>query len=128
MFTRGILMKVLLVDDAEFARMTLKRLLDDCGFNFQYVEASTGVEAIQMYRRILPDLVIMDINMPGMDGITAVREIIKIDKESKIVMCSSLGYQQKVDDAIAAGAMEFIVKPYQKETVVSAIEKVFGLS
>lgn len=121
-------MKVLLVDDAEFARMTLKRLLDDYGFNFQYAEASNGVEAVRMYRKILPDLVIMDINMPEMNGITAVSEIRKIDKEAKIVMCSSIGYQQKVDDAIAAGALDFIVKPYQKETVVTAIEKVFGLS
>lgn len=120
-------MKVLLVDDAEFARMTLKRLLDDYGFNFQYAEASNGAEAVQMYRKILPDLVIMDINMPEMDGITAVSEIMKIDKEAKIVMCSSIGYQKKVDDAIAAGARDFIVKPYQKETVASAIEKVFGL-
>lgn len=121
-------MKVLLVDDAEFARMTLKRLLDDYGFNFQYAEASTGVEAIQMYRKILPDLVIMDINMPEMDGITSVREIMKIDTEAKIVMCSSMGYQKKIDEAIDAGALAFIVKPYQKETVASAIEKALGLS
>lgn len=121
-------MKVLLVDDAEFARMTLKRLLDHCGFNFQYAEASHGAEAVQMYRKILPDLVIMDINMPEMDGITAVSEIKKIDKDAKIVMCSSLGYQQKIDEAFAAGAVAYIVKPYDKETVTTVLEKVFGLA
>lgn len=120
-------MKVLLVDDAAFIRMSLKQILDEAGYDFTYVEAGTGSEAISMYKRTSPDLVIMDITMPEMDGITAVRSIMDVDSKAKIIMCSAIGYQEKVVDAITAGAKDFIVKPYDKEKIIATVKKVLKL-
>ena len=120
-------MKVLLVDDAMFVRMSLKKILDDAGFHFEYLEAGDGMEAISMYKTYSPDLVIMDITMPKMDGIKAVSEIVAIDHEAKIIMCSSVGYQEKVVAAITAGAQDFIVKPYEPKKVVAAIKAVLKI-
>lgn len=120
-------MKVLLVDDAAFIRMSLKKILDDAGYDFTYVEAGNGSEAISMYKRMTPDLVIMDITMPEMDGITAVKSIMEIDPKANIIMCSSIGYQEKVVDAITAGAKDFIVKPYEKEKIIATVKKVLKL-
>ena len=120
-------MKVLLVDDAAFIRMSLKKILDESGLGFTYVDASTGREAIDMYKMCKPDLVVMDITMPEMDGITAVREIKAIDSEAKIIMCSSIGYQEKVVDAITAGALDFIIKPYNKDKILATIKKVLKI-
>lgn len=97
-------MKVLLVDDAAFVRMSLKKILDDAAFGFEYVEAGDGEEAIEKYKLYSPDLVIMDITMPKMDGIAAVGRIKEIDDNARIIMCSSMGYQEKVVDAVTAGA------------------------
>ena len=120
-------MKVLLVDDAAFVRMSLKRVLDDSDYDFSYVEAATGEEAINLFKIEKPDLTIMDITMPGMNGIEAVEKIMEIDPNAKIIMCSSMGYQEKVVDAITAGAVDFIVKPYTKEKILLAVEKVMKL-
>lgn len=120
-------MKVLLVDDAMFVRMSIKKILDDSEFDFTYLEASTGAEAIREYKKSSPDLVIMDITMPEMDGITAVQKIMEIDSGAKIIMCSSMGYQEKVVDAVTAGAMDFIVKPYEPQKVMAAVKKVLKL-
>ena len=120
-------MKVLLVDDAAFIRMSLKKILDDSPYEFTCYEAGTGNEALEMYRAYRPDLVIMDITMPELDGITAVHMIKEIDEGAKIIMCSSLGYQEKVVEAVTAGAMDFIVKPYEASKVMSTIEKVMKL-
>ena len=121
-------MKVLLVDDAAFVRMSLKKILDDADLGFEYVEAGDGEEAIKKYKMYTPDLVIMDITMPKMDGITAVKEIKAIDSDATIIMCSSMGYQEKVVDAITAGASDFIIKPYEAAKVISSIKAVMRLN
>ena len=120
-------MKVLLVDDAAFVRMSLKKILDDASFGFEYIEAGDGEEAIEKYKIYSPDLVIMDITMPNMDGITAVSKIKEIDDNAVIIMCSSMGYQEKVLDAITAGAKDFIIKPYEADKVVKSIRAVLKL-
>lgn len=112
---------ILIVDDAPFVRRTLKKILEEAGFNV-VGEAGDGNEAVTMYGSLKPDLVTMDITMPELDGIDAVRAIIKQDPNAKIVMCSAVGQQDKVVDAVRAGAKDFIVKPFKKERVLSAIE------
>lgn len=120
-------MKVLLVDDAAFVRMSLKKVLDSSEYDFTYYEASTGIEALEVYKGYQPDLVIMDITMPELDGINAVRKIKEFDDKAKIIMCSALGYQDKVLEAITAGALDFIVKPYEASKVIGTIEKIMKL-
>lgn len=120
-------MKVLLVDDAAFVRMSLQKILDNSQYDFTYYEASTGKEAMSAYKAYKPDFVIMDITMPELNGIQAVKEIKEIDSEAKIIMCSALGYQEKVVEAISAGALDFIVKPYEASKVIKTIEKVMKL-
>jgi len=115
--------KVLVVDDAVFMRMMLKDILLKNGF-IVVGEASNGNEATILYQELRPDIVTMDITMPEMDGITAVKEIKKIDSNAKIVMCSAMGQQAMVLDAIQAGAKDFIVKPFQEDRVIDAITKV----
>lgn len=120
-------MKVLLVDDAAFVRMSLKKILDDMALGFEYIEAGDGEDAIEKYKIYSPDLVIMGITMPKMDGITAVGRIKEIDDNAKIIMCSSMGYQEKVLDAITAGAKDFIIKPYEAAKVAKSIKAVLKL-
>lgn len=116
--------KVLLVDDAAFMRMRCAKLLTENGYSVD--EAENGLEAVEKYQAIKPDLVLMDITMPVMDGLAAVAEIRKIDPEAKIVMCSALGQQNTVMSAIKAGAKDFIVKPYQPEKILSTIKRFIG--
>jgi two-component system chemotaxis response regulator CheY len=113
--------KVLVVDDAAFMRMRCAKLLTENGYSVD--EAENGQEAIDKYIDIKPDLVLMDITMPVMDGLTAVAEIKKIDPDAKIVMCSALGQQNTVMSAIKAGAKDFIVKPYQPEKILTTIKR-----
>lgn len=120
-------MKILLVDDAAFVRMSLKKIIEDAGFEFTFLEASTGTQAIESYRINEPDLVIMDITMPEMNGIEAVQEIKKINPDAKIIMCSAMGYQAKVLEAVDAGALDFIIKPYETEKVISSIKTALKL-
>lgn len=117
--------KVLVVDDAAFMRMMIKNILSKEGFEI-VGEAENGLQAVEKYKELNPDLVTMDITMPEMDGITAVKEIIKINSAAKVVMCSAMGQQAMVIDAIQAGAKDFIVKPFQAERVVEAVSKVVG--
>ena len=126
-YTGGLLMKVLLVDDAAFVRMSLKKILNESKYDFEFIEASDGEDAVNKYKINSPDLVIMDITMPKMDGISAVREIRGYDHNANIIMCSSIGYQEKVVDAITAGASDFIVKPYEADKVIRSIEAVMKL-
>ncbi len=117
--------RVLIVDDAAFMRMMIKDILRKGGY--QVVgEAEDGVRAIEKYRELKPDLVTMDITMPDMDGITAVKEIRGTDPSAVIIMCSAMGQQAMVIDAIQAGAKDFIVKPFQPDRVLEAIRKVLG--
>lgn len=114
--------KVLIVDDAAFMRMMIKDILTKNGFEVAG-EAENGITAIEKYKDIRPDLVTMDITMPEMDGIAAVKEILAFDPEAKVIMCSAMGQQAMVIDAIQAGAKDFIVKPFQPERVIEAVSK-----
>ena len=116
---------ILLVDDAAFMRMMLKDILVKNGYEV-LGEAENGLKAVEKYKELNPDLVIMDITMPEMDGITAVKEIKKVDPNAKIIMCSAMGQQAMVIEAIQAGARDFIVKPFQPDRVLEAVRKAVG--
>ena len=117
--------RVLIVDDAAFMRMMIKDILQKNGFEV-VGEASNGVEAVNLYKKERPDVVTMDITMPDMDGIEAVKEIRTFDANAKIIMCSAMGQQSMVMDAIKSGAKDFIVKPFQADRVLESIRKVIG--
>jgi|SRR5690625_334879 len=114
--------KVLIVDDAAFMRMMIKDILDKNGFEV-VGEAQDGQQAVEKYNELKPDLVTMDITMPEKDGITALKEIRETDPDATIIMCSAMGQQSMVIDAIQAGARDFIVKPFQADRVIEAITK-----
>ncbi|MFS1513189.1 response regulator [Chengkuizengella sp. SCS-71B] len=114
--------KILIVDDAAFMRMMIKDILSKNGFEV-IGEAIDGSQAVEKYRDLQPDLVTMDITMPEMDGIEALKQIKKMDPNSKVIMCSAMGQQAMVIDAIQAGAKDFIVKPFQADRVIEAIKK-----
>lgn len=116
---------ILIVDDASFMRMMIKDILTKNGFTV-LGEAENGLKAIEKYKELNPDLVIMDITMPEMDGIQAVKEIKKINSNAKVIMCSAMGQQAMVIEAIQAGAKDFIVKPFQADRVVEAVKKVLN--
>lgn len=115
--------KVLLVDDAAFMRMRCAKLLSAEGF--EVAEAANGREAIEKYETFRPDLVLMDITMPEMDGITATREIRQRDGNANVIIVSALGQQSMVLEAVRAGARDFVVKPYEAERILEAIKRVF---
>ncbi|BCJ87194.1 response regulator [Effusibacillus dendaii] len=117
--------KILVTDDAMFMRVALKNMLEKNGFTV-VGEADNGRVAVEKYKELQPDLVTMDITMPDMDGIQAVKEIRKIDPNAKIVMCSAMGQQAMVLDAIQSGAKDFIVKPFEEERVIQSIKKALG--
>lgn len=114
--------KILIVDDAAFMRMMLKDILTKGGHDV-VGEAENGLVAIQKYSELKPDIVTMDITMPEMEGVEAVKEIRKKDANAKIVMCSAMGQQGMVVQAIQAGAKDFIVKPFQGDRVLDAIRR-----
>ncbi|EJL47082.1 chemotaxis protein CheY [Brevibacillus agri] len=114
--------KVLIVDDAAFMRMMIKEILSKNGYSV-VGEASDGAQAVEKYKELGPDLVTMDITMPEMDGISALKEIKKLDPNARVIMCSAMGQQAMVIDAIQAGAKDFIVKPFQADRVLEAIKK-----
>jgi two-component system chemotaxis response regulator CheY len=117
--------QVLITDDTAFMRMTLRNILEKNGY--QVVgEAEDGQVAVDKYRELRPDLVTMDITMPRMDGITAIKKIIEIDSQAKIVVCSAMGQKSLVIEALNAGARDFIVKPFQAERIVNALQKIVG--
>lgn len=116
---------ILIVDDAAFMRMMIKDILSKNGFNV-VGEAENGVKAVEKFTELSPDLVIMDITMPEMDGIEAVKAIKGIDAAANIIMCSAMGQQAMVIESIQAGAKDFIVKPFQAERVIEAVSKVTG--
>lgn len=117
--------RVLIVDDAAFMRMMIKDVLSKNGYEI-VGEAENGQKAIEKYKELTPDLVIMDITMPEVDGIQAVKEIKSSDPDAKIVMCSAMGQQAMVIESIQAGARDFIVKPFQADRVLEAVKKVIG--
>lgn len=114
---------ILIVDDAAFMRMMIKDIVTRNGYEV-IGEAENGIQALEMYNKLKPDLVTMDITMPERDGISAVKDIIAADAHAKIIMCSAMGQQALVMDAIKAGAKDFLVKPFKADRVLHAIEKV----
>lgn len=117
--------KILIVDDAAFMRMMIKDILEKNGYEV-VGEAQDGAEAVEKFQELRPDLVTMDITMPEMDGITALKKIREIDPDAKVIMCSAMGQQAMVIDAIQAGAKDFIVKPFQADRVLEAVRKTIG--
>ena len=114
---------ILICDDAAFMRMMIKDILTKNGYTVAG-EAENGVKAIEKYNEVHPDLVLMDITMPEMDGIEALKGIKGINANAKVVMCSAMGQQGMVMDAIRAGAADFIVKPFDTDRVIKALDKV----
>ena len=116
--------KILIVDDAAFMRMMIKDILTKNGYEV-VAEAANGVEAVELYKSHQPDLVTMDITMPEMDGIEAVKQIKAVNPAAKVIMCSAMGQQSMVMDAIKAGANDFIVKPFQADRVLEDSRIIF---
>ncbi|HET8725046.1 MAG TPA: response regulator [Anaeromyxobacteraceae bacterium] len=117
--------KVLIVDDAAFMRNMIRDIFASGGFEV-VGEAANGLEAVEKYRELRPDLTTMDIVMPFKSGIEATREIVKVDPHAVVVMCSALGQEALVMEAIEAGASDFIVKPFKSEDVIAVVRKVLG--
>ena len=116
--------KIMVVDDAAFMRMRCKKMLTQSGY--EVTEAATGAQAVDMYREEHPDMVLMDITMPDMDGMTALKEILKIDPNAKVAMVTAMGQQSMVMEALKAGARDFVVKPYDQDRVMAAVKKIMG--
>ena len=114
--------RVLLADDLYFMRMVQKEVLEANGYQI-VGEASTGTEAVANYEELKPDLVVLDITMPEMNGLEAMRKIFEIDPQAKIIICSAIGQQNLIVEAINAGIKDFIVKPFKPERLLSAINK-----
>ncbi|MCI9456331.1 MAG: response regulator [Oscillospiraceae bacterium] len=117
--------KIMLVDDAAFMRMTIKNALTKAGYD-NIIEASDGQIAVETYQKEHPDLVIMDITMPNMDGIQALQAIKTADPEARVVMCSAMGQEGMVVEAIKLGAKDFIVKPFKQDRILQTVEKIIG--
>ena len=117
--------RILIVDDAEFMRMMLTDILVENGYEISG-EAKDGEEALRLYKELKPDLVTMDIVMPGAGGIESIREILKTDPEAKILVVSARGQQALVKEAIEAGAKGFVVKPFKPEKVIEEVERILG--
>jgi len=113
---------VLITDDTAFMRMTLRNVIQKNGFTV-VGEAADGEEAVNKYKELRPDLVTMDITMPKMDGITAIKEIVKFDPNARIIVCSAMGQKPMVIEALNAGARDFLVKPFDAQRVVEALHK-----
>ena len=114
--------KVLIVDDAAFMRISIKNMLTKNGYEI-VGEAENGAMGVQMYNDLQPDIVTMDITMPEMSGLDALKEIIKADPQAKVVMVSAMGQEAMVREAIVSGAKGFIVKPFKEEGIIAAMKK-----
>ena len=116
---------ILICDDAAFMRMMIKDILTKNGYNI-VGEAENGAKAVEKYAELKPDLVLMDITMPEMDGIEALKKIKAADANASIIMCSAMGQQAMVIESIQSGAKDFIVQPFQAARVLEAVQKVVG--
>ena len=117
--------KILLVDDAAFMRKVIKDTLSKNGYTDLH-EAVDGADAVEKFTELSPDLVIMDITMPNMDGIQALQAIKTADPEARVVMCSAMGQEGMVVEAIKLGAKDFIVKPFKQDRILQTVEKIIG--
>ncbi len=117
--------RILIVDDAIFMRNMLRNIFVESGFEIA-AEAASGSEALKQYQAVSPDLVTMDIVMPEMNGIEALKEIIGFDAEAKVVICSALGQESLIIEAIEAGAKDFIIKPFKPARVIEVAQRVLG--
>lgn len=118
--------KILVVDDAGFMRKMVQTHLSKGGYD-TFIEGEDGQKAVELYSQHKPDLVIMDITMPNMDGIEALRTIRSQDPSAKIVMCSAMGQESMVMEAIKLGALDFIVKPFKQERILQTVNKILPL-
>lgn len=119
--------RVLVVDDAIFMRATIGKMLEENGHSM-VGEASTGIEAVEKFVEVKPDIVILDITMPEMDGIAALKRIKIIEPKAKIIICSAIGQKDKVVEAIEEGALSFIVKPFEADQLIDAVEQAMGVA
>ncbi|MDH3212552.1 MAG: response regulator [Myxococcales bacterium] len=117
--------RVLVADDASFMRQMIREIVESDGHEV-VAEASDGLEAFDEYKRVSPDIVTMDIVMPRRSGIDAVRSIIEMDPDARVVMCSALGQESLVTEALEAGARDFIVKPFKPDNVIATLTKVLA--
>lgn len=115
---------ILVVDDAAFMRMRCAKLLKDNGYDV--IEASNGLEAVSSFREQRPDAVLLDITMPEMDGLAALKEIKKIDPAARVAMVTAMGQQSMVMDALKSGARDFVLKPFQPERVLDSLKKLLA--
>lgn len=118
---------ILIADDALFTRSLLREILQEHGFR-HVVEAENGAEAMWEYQRWRPDLVIMDINMPEMDGLRAIRNILAMDPKARIVVCTALGEKHLMLEALDLGVKDFITKPFQPNKVAETVKRALGIS
>ena len=118
--------KILVVDDAGFMRKMVQTHLTKAGYT-DFTEGEDGARAVELYKENKPDLVIMDITMPNMNGIDALREIKTFDPDAKVVMCSAMGQEAMVMDAIKLGALDFIIKPFKADRIVQTVNKILPL-
>ena len=116
--------KILVVDDAAFMRMRCTKLLSDNGFDV--AEAADGAEAIEKYKEYKPDGVLLDITMPNMDGLSTLKELIKMDPGARVAMVTAMGQQSMVMEALKTGARDFVVKPFDAERVLAAVKKMIS--
>ena len=117
--------KILVADDAMFMRMALRKILEEA--NYEVCEARDGEEMIQVYEQEKPDLITLDITMPKMDGLKGLKALKEKHPEAKVIMCSAMGQQAMVLDAIRSGAHDFIIKPFEKGKVLDSIKKVLAM-
>lgn len=117
---------VLIVDDAAFMRLTLKQMIEAHGHSVAG-EAADGKEAVRKYIEVKPDVVMLDITMPEMDGIEALKHIKEADPKAKIIICSAMGQQTMIAQAIQNGAKDFVVKPFEEKRLIAALENVLKL-
>ena len=126
--------KILIVDDSQIIASSLKKDFEKWGFEVtlkkngytDFCEAPDGAEALKLYQEIKPDLVLMDITMPNMDGLEALKAIKSYDSEAKVVMCSAMGQESMVIDAIKSGAKDFIVKPFKPDRIIKTVSSILG--
>lgn len=118
--------KILIVDDTAFMRVLLKQIVTNNGYEV-CGEAANGVEAVAKYKELQPDLVTMDITMPEMDGLQALEEIMKMDANAKVIMCTAIDEQERMIRAIELGALEYFIKPFDEERISTMMKMIFSL-